>query len=191
DEMTVDEKIAQLAGLWVTELIDQGQFVESKADTALVNGIGHITRVSASSYLPPLASAKLYNQIQKHLIENTRLGIPAIVHEESCAGFMARGATSFPQSIGLAATFEPELIQQMADIIRKQMRAVGAHYALAPVLDVVRDARWGRVEETYGEDPFLISQIGLAYIKGIQTDDISNGVVATGKHFAGHGVPEG
>lgn len=191
-QMTLDEKIAQIAGVWVTDVIDaQRRFDSAKAESALRNGIGHITRVSASSYLPPLESAQLANRIQKHLVENTRLGIPAIVHEESCAGFMARGATSFPQSIGLAATWEPELIGEMAGIIRDQMRAVGAHHALAPVLDVVRDARWGRVEETYGEDPFLISNLGLAYVKGIQTDDLKNGIVATGKHFAAHGMPEG
>ena len=191
-QMTIDEKIAQIAGLWVTDVLDeQRRFDSAKAETALVNGTGHITRISAASFLPPLESARLANIIQKHLVENTRLGIPAIVHEESCAGFMARGATSFPQSIGLAATWEPELIEEMAGVVRDQMRAVGAHHALAPVLDVVRDARWGRVEETYGEDPYLISNIGLAYVKGIQTDDIKNGVVATGKHFAAHGVPEG
>lgn len=190
--MTLDEKIAQLAGIWVTSLIDeQRQFSLSKAEPALKNGIGHITRVSASSYLPPLESAKLANRIQKHLMEGTRLGVPAVVHEESCAGLMTRGGTSFPQSLGLAATFEPELIEQMADAIRAQMRAVGAHHALAPVLDVVRDPRWGRVEETYGEDPFLISNIGLAYIKGIQSADLRGGVVATGKHFAAHGIPQG
>lgn len=192
DQMTVEEKIAQLVGVWVTALLDeQRRFVEAKADAALANGAGHITRISAGSYLPPLESARLANRIQKHLIENTRLGIPAIVHEESCAGFMTRGATSFPQAIGLAATWEPELIEKMAGVIREQMRAVGAHLTLAPVLDVVRDARWGRVEETFGEDPFLITNIGLAYVKGIQTDDLRNGIVATGKHFAAHGIPEG
>lgn len=192
EQMTIDEKIAQLVGVWVTALLDEHRrYVQEKADAILVNGTGHITRVSASSYLPPKDAARLANRIQKHLVENTRLGIPAIVHEESCAGFMARGATTFPQSIGLAATWEPELVEKMAGVIRDQMRAVGAHHALAPVLDVARDPRWGRIEETYGEDPFLISNIGLAYIKGLQADELRQGVVATGKHFAAHALPEG
>ena len=191
-EMTIDEKIAQIVGMWITDLVDDDrQFVEAHATDKLANGIGHITRISGTIYSPPQVSAKLANQVQKYLLEKTRLGIPAIIHEESCAGFMARNATTFPQSIGLAATFEPELIEKMADIIKDQMRAVGAHHALAPVFDVVRDARWGRVEETYGEDPFLITNMGLAYVKGLQTEAIRDGVVATGKHFAGHGVPEG
>ena len=192
EHMTVDEKIAQIAGLWASSLIDdKRRYSPEKAEKALTHGIGHITRISAASYLPPEETAKVANRIQKHLIEQTRIGIPAIIHEESCAGLMARGATTFPQSIGLAATFEPELIEKMTDIIRLQMRAIGTHHALAPVLDVVRDPRWGRVEETYGEDPFLITNIGLAYIKGLQTDNIADGIVATGKHFAAHGVPQG
>ncbi|MCA9895422.1 MAG: glycoside hydrolase family 3 C-terminal domain-containing protein, partial [Anaerolineae bacterium] len=192
DQMNLDEKIAQLAGIWASSLTDEDRrYSQDKADSVLKHGTGHITRVSAATFLPPDETAKLANRIQKHLVENTRLSIPAIIHEESCAGLMARGATSFPQSIGLAATFEPDLIEKMSSIIRQQMRAIGAHHTLAPVLDVVRDPRWGRVEETYGEDPFLISNLGVAYIKGIQSDDIAKGIVATGKHFAGHGVPQG
>ena len=192
EQMTPAEKVAQIAGIWITEFVDdERHLVDELAREKLMNGIGHITRISAATYLPPEETVKIANRIQKYLVEESRLGIPAIIHEESCAGFMALGATSFPQSIGLGATFEPELIEQMAGIIKDQMRAVGAHHSLAPVFDVVRDARWGRVEETYGEDPFLITNLGLAYVRGLQTDDIRNGVVATGKHFAGHGVPEG
>jgi beta-glucosidase len=104
---------------------------------------------------------------------------------------MAQGATSFPQAIGLAATWEPELVTAMTDSIRQQMRAIGAHHALAPVIDINRDPRWGRIEETFGEDPYLVSRIGLAYIKGIQGYDWQNGVVATAKHFLGYGWSEG
>jgi hypothetical protein len=129
--------------------------------------------------------------MQKYLVESTRLGIPAIVHEESCAGYTARGATCFPQAIGLASTWEPNLVEGMTDVIRTQMRAVGAHQALAPVLDVARDPRWGRVEETFGEDPYLISRIGVAYVKGLQGEDRRSGGVATGKHFLGYGASEG
>lgn len=191
-KMTLDEKLAQIVGVWVTDLIDDNrEFSEVKAQKAMPHGAGQITRVGASSLLPPPKSAALANTIQRFLIEQTRLGIPAIVHEESCAGYMARGATTFPQAIGLAATWEPELIYEMADAIRHQMRSVGAHQTLAPDLDIVRDPRWGRVEETFGEDSFLVTAYGLAYVNGIQSDDLREGIAATGKHFLAHGIPEG
>ena len=192
EQMTLDEKIAQLVGVWVTEVLnDDREFQEAQAEVHLAHGIGHITRIAAASMLEPQSSARLANRIQKYLIEQTRLGIPAIVHEESCSGYMARGATTFPQAIGLASTWEPELVEKMTLVIRQQMRAVGAHQTLAPVLDVARDPRWGRIEETYGEDPFLISSLATAYIKGIQTDDWRNGIAATAKHFVAHALPEG
>ena len=123
-------------------------------------------------------------------MEETRLGIPAIVHEEACAGYTAKDATTFPQAIGQAATWMPELIEEMANVIRKELRAVGGHHALAPVLDIARDPRWGRLEETYGEDPYLVSLIGAAYINGLQ-GDILSGIIATAKHFVGYGLPQG
>lgn len=192
DQMTLDEKLAQIVGVWVTQVVDeQHVFQEALAQEHLAYGIGHLTRVGAATFSDPRTSAALANRIQQYLVENTRLGIPAIVHEESCAGYMARDATTFPQAIGLGATFAPDLIEQMAAVIRQQMRAVGAHQALAPVLDVARDPRWGRIEETFGEDPFLTTQIGLAYVRGIQSDDLREGVAATAKHFVAHAVPEG
>ncbi|MCU0476411.1 MAG: glycoside hydrolase family 3 C-terminal domain-containing protein, partial [Anaerolineae bacterium] len=190
--MTLDEKLAQLTGVWVTELIDrERQPVTAKLENRLGQGIGHLTRVGASSLLPPPESAELANTLQRYLLNHTRLKIPAIVHEESCAGYMARGATTFPQAMALAAMWEPELVEDIAKVIRRQMRAVGAHHALAPVLDVVRDPRWGRVEETFGEDPFLISAIGMAYIRGLQSDSWDGRVIATAKHFAAYGISEG
>src|SRR5207247_8748579 len=112
-------------------------------------------------------------------------GIPAIVQEQTCAGLMAREATAFPQAIGLASTWEPELARALADAIRTQMRAVGAHQGLAPVLDVCRDPRWGRTEETFGEDPYLVARMGVAFILGLQGETLRNGVIATGQHFGG------
>ncbi len=191
-QMTVDEKIAQLAGMWSTDLIDDDKnFSEAKATTKIASGIGHITRIGAATQLPPSRSAALANSIQKYLVEQTRLGIPAIVHEESCAGYLALQGTTFPQAIGLAATWAPELVETMTTVIRQQMRAVGAHHTLAPVVDVARDPRWGRTEETFGEDPYLISRIGVAYVKGIQGNDWKTGIVSTGKHFLGYGWSEG
>jgi beta-glucosidase len=190
-QMTLDEKIAQLGSCWVYQLLDDQTFSPAKASDLLTNGVGHITRLGGASNLRPKEAAALANQIQQHLIENTRLGIPAIIHEECCSGYMARGATVFPQAIGVASTWEPELVTAMADVIRQQMRSVGAHHALAPVLDIARDARWGRVEETFGEDPYLTARLGTAYINGIQGASLKNGVAATGKHFVGYGASEG
>ncbi len=191
ERMTLDEKIAQLGSYWIYQLLENQAFSAEKARTLLANGGGQITRLGGASNLRPKQIAALANQIQKYLIEETRLGIPAIIHEECCSGYMTRGATVFPQAIGVASTWEPELVEQMADVIRQQMRAVGAHHALAPVLDIARDARWGRVEETFGEDPYLTATLGTAYIRGIQGASFADGVIATGKHFVGYSMSEG
>ncbi len=189
--MTLDEKLAQLACAWSTQLVQDDAFSESRAANHLEQGIGEITRIGASTGLRPEGSAAFANEIQRYVVERTRLGIPAIIHEESTAGLCARDATQFPQALGLAATWNPDLIGEMAGVIREQMRAVGARHTLAPVLDVARDPRWGRVEETYGESAYLAGRIGVAYVRGLQTDDPRLGVAATGKHFLGYGLSEG
>lgn len=189
--MTIAEKVAQLGGAWSLGLVEDGRFSTARARKRIPNGTGHVTRIGASTGLRPAESARLANDIQKFLVEETRLGIPAIVHEESTAGFTARDADQFPQAIGLASTWDPDLVQEMADVIRTQMLAVGARQALAPVLDVARDPRWGRVEETYGEDPYLAGRLGVAYVRGLQGDDPCRGVAATAKHFLGYGLSEG
>ena len=191
EQMTLDEKIAQLGSYWIYQVLEGYNFSPEKARELIPNGLGQITRLGGASNLRPEQLAVLANDIQKFLMENTRLGIPAVIHEECCSGYMARGATVFPQAIGVASTWEPELIQAMGDVIRSQMRSVGAHHALAPVLDIARDPRWGRVEETFGEDPYLTARLGVAYIKGIQGDNLEQGVVATGKHFVGYSASEG
>src|SRR3954454_17459498 len=191
EQMTLDEKIAQLGSCWVYEVLDGLAFSPTKATKRMANGLGQITRIGGASNVRPVESAVLSNTIQKHLLDNTRLGIPAVIHEECCSGYMARGATVFPQAIGVASTWQPELVTAMADVIRTQMRSVGAHHALSPVLDIARDARWGRVEETFGEDPYLVARLGGAYVKGIQGDSFERGVIATGKHFVGYGISEG
>jgi beta-glucosidase len=188
--MTLDEKIAQLGSCWVYQLQDEQGLSEDKALSLMKQGIGQITRVGGGSTLAPVDIAKMANAIQVYLVNHTRLGIPAIVHEECCSGYMALSATCFPQIIGLASTWQPELAEQMTTIIRAQMRAVGAHQGLAPVLDVARDPRWGRVEETFGEDPLFTSQMGVAYVRGLQGNGLRDGVMATGKHFLGHGISE-
>jgi len=189
--MTLDEKIAQLGSMWVYEILEGKNFSNNKAKILMKNGIGQVTRLGGASNFNPGESARTANMIQKYLKENTRLGIPAIIHEETCSGYMAKGATCFPQIIGVSSTWEPVLVREMGSVIRDQMRAVGAHQALAPVLDVARDARWGRVEETFGEDPCLVSIMGSSYIKGIQDKNWQKGIIATAKHLVGYGISEG
>ncbi|HEX2486794.1 MAG TPA: glycoside hydrolase family 3 N-terminal domain-containing protein [Myxococcota bacterium] len=189
--MTLDEKLAQLGCVWSTQLVEGRAFSERKARELLAHGTGQITRIGASTGLRPHESAAFANRIQRFLAEETRLGIPAIVHEESTAGLCARDADQFPQAIGLAATFDPTLVERIGRVIRAQMRAVGARHTLAPVLDVTRDPRWGRTEETYGECPYLASRLGVAYVRGVQGENLSGGVAATGKHFLGYGLSEG
>lgn len=186
--MTLDEKIAQLGSVWGYELLDEkGNFSEQRADQLLKHGIGQITRPGGATNLEPAEVVKFVNQIQKYLVENTRLGIPAMIHEECLAGYMGLGATNFPQPIAMASTWDPELVNRVARAIGSDLRKVGAHQGLAPVADVVRDPRWGRTEETFGESPYLVARMTTAYVQGIQ----ENGVVATTKHFVAYGASEG
>ncbi len=189
--MTLEDKIAQLGSCWVFELADSHGALTAKSIELLRYGVGQVTRISGASSFGAGQAAEVANMIQRHLVENTRLRIPAIVHEEICSGLMARDATGFPQAIGIASTWEPRLIEAVGDAIRKEMRARGAHHGLGPVLDICRDPRWGRLEETFGEDPHVVAQIGLAFIQGLQGDDLLSGVVATAKHFVGYGASEG
>ncbi|MGB2965120.1 MAG: glycoside hydrolase family 3 N-terminal domain-containing protein [Anaerolineales bacterium] len=190
-QMTLDEKLAQLGSYWMYELQSEGEFDLGKVKDMLGFGIGQITRVAGATTWEPVKAAKVGNQIQKFLVENTRLGIPAILHEECCFGAKMLGGSMYPQMIGLASTFEPRLAEEMTLAIRKQLLAVGARQALAPVLDVSRDPRWGRTEETFGEDPTMVSQFGMAYIRGLQGETLKKGVMATGKHFIGHSLSSG
>lgn len=193
--MTLEEKVAQLGSYWIGNLLsgegEMAQFDREKARQYLACGIGQITRPAGGSELSPTRVAAVVNAVQRCLVEETRLGIPALIHEECLSGFMAKGATTFPQAIGMASTWDPDLIRQVASIIRQQMRATGAHQGLAPLLDVARDPRWGRVEETFGEDPYLVAAIATAYIRGLQGDDLAKGIVATVKHFVAYPFSEG
>jgi len=190
-QMTLDEKLAQLGSCWAYELQTGGELDQQKVAIRLRDGIGQITRVAGASTLDPVAAAKAANSLQRFLVEQTRLGIPAILHEECCSGAMVLGGTTYPQMLGLAATFQPELAAAMTTAIRKQLLAIGARQALAPMLDIARDARWGRVEETFGEDPTLASHFSVSYVKGLQGEDLAEGVMATGKHFVGHSLSQG
>ncbi|MGC8971584.1 MAG: glycoside hydrolase family 3 protein, partial [bacterium] len=190
-KMTLEEKIAQLGSIPSGKLIEDGKFSREKAKEFLKNGIGQITRVAGYAERDPEKSVELINEIQRFLKEETRLGIPAIIHEECLSGVMTKGATTFPQAIGMASTFEPDDIQKMSSIIRKEMKAFGVHQGLSPVLDIPRDPRWGRTEETFGEDPYLVSKMAESYIKGLQGEDWKEGIIATVKHFTAYGISEG
>ena len=181
----------QLSSVFPLALFNTEGTNHSQLDALLKNGIGHVSALGLIGHKTPETLAKSVNAIQRYLVTETRLKIPAIFHNEAMSGVVAPHFTAFPTSIGLAATWDPAAVEEMADIIRRQMRAVGLLQALAPVMDVARDARWGRVSETYGEDPYLVSAMSVAYTRGLQGKDLSKGVLATAKHFVGYAVTEG
>ena len=190
--MTLDEKLAQLGSLWSFELFrSETELDPDRMRQRLADGIGHVSRVAGATNLGAAAAAEVGNAIQRFLVEETRLGVPAILHEETLHGLLAREATSFQQSIGAAAAFDAELVEAIAATLRRRLQAIGATVALAPDLDITRDPRWGRIEETYGEDPYLAAALGCAYVRGLQGRDLEHGIAAMAKHFVGHGLAEG
>ena len=202
--MTLEEKVAQLLGVWnrKREIQDaQGRFDPANAKALLGNGIGEVSRpsevarpTSGALYRTAREQALFVNAVQKWLVENTRLGIPAMFHEEALHGLVAPGGTHFPVPIGLASTWDPGLVERLMGVAALEGRARGTQHVLSPVVDLGRDPRWGRIEETYGEDPYLVTQMGLAAVRGYQGTSLplgANKVFATLKHFAGHGSHEG
>ena len=189
--MTRSEKIAQLGSFWAFEVVPETGFDEARLAALAGDGIGEISRLAGSTNLRPVEVAQTANAIQEYLAERTRLGIPAIIHEECLHGLIAWAAPCFQQSIGAAASFDPDIVTDMAATIRRRMLLTGARHALGPVLDIGRDPRWGRIEETYGEDPYLAAELGCAFIEALQGLDPAEGVLATAKHMVGHGLAEG
>jgi beta-glucosidase len=208
--MTLEEKVAQLESVWVTNQVkqlmnDRGEFApDAKMQELFKNGIGQFggpsQAASDAEKATPIhgkdarAEALFVNSIQKYVVEHNRLGIPATFHEEALHGLMAPGATSFPQAIALASTWDTDLVHQVFTAAAAEARTRGATQVLAPDLDLGREPRWGRIEETYGEDPYLVSRMGVAAVTGFQgmgPSVDSHHVVATAKHFAAHGQPEG
>ena len=208
EQMTLEEKVAQLGSRWIGGGLpdagaDSGQGPAADRDAnrtvapmqdvfaaggtlsleeASRHGLGHLTRIFGSAPVTAVAGAAELVRQQQVVLDASRLRIPALVHEECLTGFTTFGATVYPAAIAWGATFDPDLVERMAAAIGRDMAAVGVHQGLSPVLDVVRDYRWGRVEETMGEDPYLVSVLGAAYVRGLQ----SAGVIATLKHFAGY-----
>jgi len=189
--MTRAEKLAQLGSFWAFEIVGEDGLDADRLRELAPDGIGNVTRLAGSTNLLPDEVAATANAIQRQLVEETRLGIPALIHEECLHGLIAWGAPTFQQSIGAAAAFDPGVVTAMAETVRRRMLLTGARHALAPVFDVARDPRWGRTEETYGEDPYLATELGCAYVAALQGPDLAYGVLATAKHMVGHGLAEG
>ena len=188
--MTLAEKCAQLIGPFGVDEPD-GKFSLEFARRHFMDGVSYVNSHHRSRNTRQTVA--YLNAMQKFLRDETRLGIPALGVGEGLHGYMAHEATSFPQAIGLASTWDTELHQRVFGAVAREMRARGAHYVLSPVLDLARDPRWGRTEETYGEDPYLVSRLGVAAVKGLQGEQFTGDpahVLATAKHFAAHGQPE-
>jgi beta-glucosidase len=194
--MTLEEKIAQLKSFWLRDTLAfdaEGNFI-SVQDTAILNrGAGSFFSRFMRSPRPTRELIRCLNGFQKYMVEKSRLGIPAMTFAEALHGFMATGATSFPQAIALGSTWDTTLVEQIFTVASREARARGTSQVLSPVLDLARDPRWGRTEECYSEDPYLVSRIGMAAIFGLQGREYPLGlehVAVTLKHFAGHGQPE-
>jgi beta-xylosidase len=186
-QMTIEEKAMQLSCIVPIAVLGADGPMRNQLDALLGQGIGHIAGPGLIGHKMPETLAKSVNAIQRYLVTETRLKIPALVHNEALNGVVSPGFTAFPTAIGLAATWDPAAVEEMADIMRRQMRAVGMLHALAPVMDIARDARWGRVTETYKEDPYLVSAMSVVFTRGMQGADLREGVIVCAKHFLGYG----
>ena len=204
--MTLEEKVAQMISTWLKKGDIQGAddgFDPAKASAKYPDGIGFFTRPSdrkgagSPRETPPRSieqSVAYVNAVQSWARGHTRLGIPVLAHEEALHGLATRDATSFPIPIGLASTWNPDLVRDANAVIAGEVRARGVTQVLSPVVDVARDPRWGRIEETFGEDPYLVGELGVAAVEGLQgvgkDPKLKPGkVLATLKHLTGHGQP--
>ena len=197
--MTLAEKIAQMYSHWLilspdgnhrirTDAFAQAATTEDLKEK-LKLGVGQITRPLGTHPVNPKEGVRALNALQRFLVEQTRLGIPAMSHEECLVGLMIKGATLFPSALNYGSTWNPELMETVGQAIRKEAKQIGCHQGLAPVLDVSRDVRWGRTEETMGEDPYLIGVLATRYVKGLQGENRE--LLATLKHYVGHSFSEG
>ena len=197
--MTLPEKIAQMYSHWLILSPDGNHRIRNDAFAQAATtddlremlklGMGQITRPLGTHPVSPKEGVRALNALQKFLVEETRLGIPAMSHEECLMGLMVKGATLFPSALNYGSTWNPELIEAVGQEIRKEAKQIGCHQGLAPVLDVSRDVRWGRTEETMGEDPYLVGVLATRYVKGLQGENRE--LLATLKHYVGHSFSEG
>lgn len=188
--MTLEEKAAQLCGDLPFELAKLGEGMEEALKEKYPDGHGRFTQYSIVGLADPVKIAEFTNRVQKYFVEETRLGIPVALQTENLCGYPSMGGTLFPAQVNVGCTWEPELVKEMTKIISRESRAVGINSAMSPVIDVARDPRWGRTYETYGEDPYLISQMGIHYIQGMQGEK-KDGVACVAKHFLGYSETQG
>ena len=181
------DKLAQLQGIRPNDLMEGGKLSVEKCKQLIPHGVGHLCQYSSSLSLSPDGLRNFVRELQNYLLTQTPGGVPAIFHEEALTGCPTLGATTFPQHIGIGCTWNPELAEQKTRFTAETMRKAGATQALSPMVDICRSAHWSRMEESLGEDAYLTSSLGLAFIKGLQGDDLRTGIAATSKHFAGYG----
>ena len=194
DRMTLDEKIAQLSSARMGDIISDMETMTislEKARKNIPHGCGHLSRVGGATDLMHREIARVTNEIQRYFVEETRLGIPVFFITEATSGVLSREHTLFPQNIGAGAMFNDELVYEMGNAVREEMLSTGERFALAPVVDIVRDHRYGRYEESYGEDVYLVSQCGMAYTRGLQSQYLKEGIIATLKHYVAQGISDG
>lgn len=187
-EMTLREKCFQITSIPPWGYVGADGNRSPDADDNVRRAPGFINNFGVDD---PASMAATVAALQRVATGETRLGVPLLIQAEALSGFLSGGHMVFPTPVGLAATFSPDLVEEMTDVIRRQMRRVGVRHALSPNLDLGLDPRWGRVHETFGEDPYLVAAMGVAFIRGLQSADLADGIVATGKHFIGYGSPEG
>ena len=187
DRLSLEEKAAQLYGIYPGDLLVDGKVSREKCREILPYGVGHICQPSSSQDMDADQLRAMVRDIQAYLMEETPAGIPAIFHEEALTGLTAKGATAYPQAIGAACTWNPDLIRAKTERTARDMRSVGQQYALSPMLDIIRTPHWSRIEESCGEDGYLSAVMGSAFVAGLQAKGFKEGIAATTKHFLGYG----
>lgn len=187
NSLSMEERVAQLHGIRPKLITVDGKLSEKLCEELIPHGVGHISQFACMQDLTPNELRDFVRDLQEYVISHNSAGIPAIFHEEAITGFSTMGATTYPQQIGVACTWNPELVELKSEYTAESMRSVGAQMALSPMVDVIRTQHFNRGEESYGEDSYLSSAMALAFITGLQGDDLSTGIAATTKHFLGYG----
>lgn len=187
ESMSMEERVAQLHGIRPALIIEDGKLSTELCDKLIPHGVGHISQFACMQDLDPNELRDFVRDLQEYVVSHNSAGVPAIFHEEAITGFSTRGATTYPQQIGVACTWNPDLVELKSRYTAESMRSVGAQMALSPMVDVIRTQHFNRGEESYGEDSYLSSAMALAFITGLQGDDLTEGVAATTKHFLGYG----
>lgn len=186
-QLSEQDKLAQLQGIRPNDLMENGKLSLEKCRKLIPHGIGHLCQFSSSLHMTPEEIRDFVRELQHYLMTQTPSGLPAIFHEEALTGFPSLGATTFPQHLNIACTWNPELAEQKTRFTAETMRKAGSTQGLSPMVDICRNAHWPRMEESLGEDPCLTASLGVAFVKGLQGNDLRSGVAGTSKHFAGYG----